>query len=93
VHVDTPFALQFWLNTARPLIKFDQAAAMLQAKEPVVIAVSDFDKLKSNFRTNAPALHELARWPSNGTTVVRIVSNRPFPTVTARLAAEAHRKN
>jgi 4-amino-4-deoxy-L-arabinose transferase-like glycosyltransferase len=93
VHVDTPFALQFWLNTARPQIKFDQAAAMLQGNEPVVIAVSDFDKLESNFRSHAPALHELARWPSNGTTVVRIVSNRPFPTITPRLAAEAHRKN
>lgn len=93
LHVDTPFALQFWLNTARPLIKFDQAAAMLQANEPVIIAVSDFDKLESNFMTNVPALHELARWPSNGTTVVRIVSNRPFPAITARLAAETHRKN
>jgi 4-amino-4-deoxy-L-arabinose transferase-like glycosyltransferase len=86
-YVDTPFALQFWLNTARPLISFDEAAALLQAKEPVVVAVSDFNELETSLRPNLPALYELARWPSNGTPVVRVVSNRPFPEATSRVAA------
>jgi 4-amino-4-deoxy-L-arabinose transferase-like glycosyltransferase len=78
VHVDTPFALQFSLNTARPLVSFERAAALLQSNEPVVVAVSDFARLEARFSTNPPALHELARWPVQGQTVVRVVSNRPF---------------
>ena len=78
VHVDTPFALQFWLNTARPLVSFSNAAALLRANEPVVVAVSNFPKLEALLPTNQITLHELARWPSNGTTLVRVVSNRPF---------------
>jgi 4-amino-4-deoxy-L-arabinose transferase-like glycosyltransferase len=87
VHVDTPFALQFYLNTARPKVSFDEAAALLEKVEPVVVAVSDFQQLETRFQPPQPILYELARWPSNGTPVVRVVSNRPFAEVTARLAA------
>ncbi len=93
VHVDTPFALQFWLNTARPLDSFEKAAALLQGKEPVVVAVSDFRKLESRWATNQPVLHELARWPSNGTTQVRVVSNRPFAQTSTRLALRTNARN
>jgi hypothetical protein len=89
IHVDTPFALQFCLNTATPLTSFDEAAVMLQGEKPVVVAVSDFNRLAIHLPTNQSVLHELTRWPSNGTPKVRVVSNRPFATSSARLAAEA----
>ena len=88
VHAGTPFALQFWLNTARPWTSFDKAAALLQGNEPVVVAVGSFEKLSAHFETNPPVLHELARWPTNDTPVVRIISNRPFAEVTARQTAQ-----
>ena len=88
VHVDTPFALQFYLNTAHPLASFDQAAAMLQGEKQVVVAVSDFDRLAGNLNTNQSVLHELTRWPSNDTPIVRVVSNHPFKVPSTRLAVE-----
>ncbi len=89
IHIDTPFALQFCLNTAHPLMSFDEAAAMLQGEKQVVVAVSDFDRLADQLHTNQSLLHELARWPSNGTPIVRVVSNRPFSALPpAPLAAE-----
>jgi hypothetical protein len=86
VYVDTPFALQFWLNTARPLVSFSNAAARLEANEPVIVAVSDFPKLEGLLATNQIVLHELARWPRHGTPVVRVVSNRPIPEARPRPA-------
>ncbi len=78
VHVETPFALQFWLNTAHRLVKPERAAALLQGPEPVVVAVGDFPELENLFSTNRPVLHELARWPAKEPTLVRVISNRPF---------------
>ena len=87
MHVDTPFALQFWLNTARPLTSFERAAVMLRGEERVVVAVSEFSRLEACLGTNAPALHELTRWPNEGSPVVRVVSNRPFPAANHELVA------
>lgn len=77
VHVDTPFALQFYLNTAWPLASFERAAKLLQQDDPAYVAVSDYDKLLAQFGAEAPTLHEITRWPAQGPPVVRIVSNRP----------------
>jgi 4-amino-4-deoxy-L-arabinose transferase-like glycosyltransferase len=76
VHVDTPFALQFYLNTVRPLTTFERAAGLLSGRERTVVAVSQLDKLLAEFGTNAPTIYELARWPSNGRPSVQVVTNR-----------------
>ncbi len=83
VHVETPFALQFWLNTAHRLAPPGRAAALLQGPEPVVVAVADFPELENLLSTNRPVLHELARWPAQEPTLVRVISNRPFPNAPA----------
>lgn len=86
VHVDTPFALQFYLNTVRPLTSFERAAALLRGDDPAFVAVSSFDKLLAQSHTNFSAIHEFARWPTNGKPLVRIVSNQPLSGSSARLA-------
>lgn len=83
VHVKTPFALQFWLNTAHRLVKPERAAALLQGAEPVVVAVADFPELENLLSTNRPVLYELARWPAEEPTLVRVISNRPFTNAPA----------
>jgi len=86
VHVDTPFALQFYLNTARPLTSFERAAELLRGDDPAFVAVLSLDELLAQSTTNLPVIHEFARWPTNGEPVVRIVSNRPAFDSSARLA-------
>jgi hypothetical protein len=86
VHVDTPFAVQFYLNTARPRTSFERAAELLQGDFPAFVAVSDFDILLAQFPTNAPTLQEVIRWPAQGAPLVRIVSNRVSAGPPERLA-------
>jgi 4-amino-4-deoxy-L-arabinose transferase-like glycosyltransferase len=81
VHVDTPFALQFYLNTAWPLTAGERATKLLQEDYPAYVAVGDFE-----FPSDLPLPHELARWPTNGLPTVRIVSNRPLPVTNSQLA-------
>lgn len=86
VHVDTPFALQFYLNTAWPLASFERAAALLRQDYPAYVSVSDYDRLVAELGADAPALYEITRWPTNGPPVVRIVSNRASDEKSSRLA-------
>lgn len=86
VHVDTPFALQFYLNTTRPLASFEQAAQLLQQDYPAYVCVSDYDKLLAQLGAEAPALHEITRWPDQGPPLVRIVSNCPPEEKSSRIA-------
>jgi hypothetical protein len=86
VHVDTPFAVQFYLNTARPLTSFERAAELLQENFPAFVAVSDFETLLAQFPTNAPALRDVARWPAQGSPLVRVVSNQVTNSSDKRLA-------
>jgi 4-amino-4-deoxy-L-arabinose transferase-like glycosyltransferase len=86
VHVHTPFALQFYLNTGRPLTSFEHAAALLRETSAVYVAVSRLDELLAQFDTNPPVIHEISCWPAKGTPEVRIVSNRPSYDSSAPLA-------
>lgn len=87
VHVDTPFALQFYLNTGRPLTSFERAAGLLREASAAYVAVSSLDDLlPSQSGTNTPGIHELSRWPASGVPDVRIVSNRPSYDSSAPLA-------
>jgi hypothetical protein len=84
--VDTPFALQFYLNTGRPLTSFERAADLLREVSPAYIAVASMDDLLAQFGTNTSGIHELSRWPTNGVPEVRIISNRPSYDSSAPLA-------
>jgi hypothetical protein len=84
-HVDSPFALQFYLNTARPQISTSQAAGLLSGEYPAVVTVSDFVKLRSQLPAQTPC-YEIARWPATNEAAARVVSNVPRPELTNRLA-------
>ena len=76
--VDTRYGTSEVVRVVDMLTPVASAAELLQGEDGVFVAVSNFEALRSELGTNAPALHEFARWPTNGTPVVRIVSNRPL---------------
>jgi len=77
-HLDSPFALQFYLNTMRLQVPVERAAELLRGPAAVFLAVEDdYLDLVEALGTNAPPLQELARWPENDQPWVRIVSNHP----------------
>jgi hypothetical protein len=86
------YPLQFYLNTMRPHVTLDDAAALLRGSAAAFIVVGKapdpkedggeppadpLDELRGKLGTNAPPLYELARWPEQGQAFLRIVSNHP----------------
>jgi len=86
-HVDDPFALQFYLGPMRRVVSFQRAARLLDGDAAAFVAVHDLARLESCRGTNAPSLHELARWPATGKPFVQIVSNHPRLEWTRSMAA------
>jgi 4-amino-4-deoxy-L-arabinose transferase-like glycosyltransferase len=75
-HVDSPFALQFFLNTMRLQVPAERAAELVRGPAAAFLVVEDdYPELLEALGTNAPPLHELARWPKEGPPWVRLVSN------------------
>jgi hypothetical protein len=77
VHMDSPFALQFYLNTMRRRVSPSQAARVLASDYDAFVVVRDPSKLEAILDPTKTAVHEVARWPLTGEAYVRIVSNRP----------------
>jgi hypothetical protein len=77
-HVDSPFALQFYLNTARRQISTARAAELLSGGAPAVVTVRDFVKLRNELPPQI-VLHQIAGWPASKEATVRVVSNVPRP--------------
>ncbi|HEY5912153.1 MAG TPA: glycosyltransferase family 39 protein, partial [Verrucomicrobiae bacterium] len=76
VHMDTPFTLQFYLNTKDPLVSPDEAARRLSATTAVWVAVWDYPKLLAAFGPGRPHLYEVAQGPQSGEALVRVMSNQ-----------------
>lgn len=85
VHVNTPFAIQFYLQTGWPYISTERAAALLTNDYPAFVAVSDYDDLLAHLKTNSP-LQEIVRWTGPGKPEVRIFGNRPAAEAADRFA-------
>lgn len=85
-HLDSPFAIQFYLNTMHPWVSPEQAAELLRGDAAAFVVVRNFSDLTGALGTNAPPLHELRRWPEKGTALVRIVSNHPALEWTRQMA-------
>ena len=85
-HVDSPFALQFYLNTMRPTVSFERAAKMLAGDATVFVAVHDLARLKKSFAGRWDALYEVARSSSADDAWVAIISNHPRLEWTPRMA-------
>jgi 4-amino-4-deoxy-L-arabinose transferase-like glycosyltransferase len=77
LHVDTPYALQFHLNTMDRAVSFPEAATALKSGEPCAVAVCDGAALEAAMG-EAP-LHYLkaARIGAQNEPIVIVLSNQP----------------
>jgi len=78
-HVDSPFAVQFYLNSVRPTVSFERAATLLRGNAAAWVAVCDLARLKSELGPDAGPLHEALLWPETGEPWIRVVGNYPLP--------------
>jgi hypothetical protein len=86
-HVDTPFALQFFLGSMAPLASVDQAARLLSGPDAAFIAIRNLDSLRRALGRTPTPLFVLAQWPPGGEADVRIVSNHDRFEWTADMSA------
>ena len=75
--VDQLYAPQFFLNTMRQTVSYEQAAGLLRGDAAAFVVVSNPALLQSLLGPNYPALRELARWPTSGKPLLHIISNHP----------------
>jgi len=76
VHVDSPAALQFFLNTKRPLVSLAEAAPLLKSGAAAFLVLQKPEELRQVLGPDAPALYQVARWVGDGEALY-IVSNHP----------------
>jgi hypothetical protein len=76
-HVETPFSLQFFLNTLTPLATAQHAASLLAGPDTAFVAVRDLAALQAHLVEKHVTLSVVARWPATGEAEVWIVSNHP----------------
>jgi 4-amino-4-deoxy-L-arabinose transferase-like glycosyltransferase len=74
---ETPHALQLSLNTMRPPVTIDEAAALLRGETAAFVVVRDLPGLERAIGSDATALHELAHAGGDGVPPLYLVSNRP----------------
>ncbi|MFM1768721.1 MAG: hypothetical protein RJA22_1250 [Verrucomicrobiota bacterium] len=78
-YIDSPFAVQFRLNTLRFQATPARAAALLAGSVPAFVVAGNeeaFGRLRQNLGTNAP-LHELRVFGSKRGPILHLVSNQP----------------
>jgi 4-amino-4-deoxy-L-arabinose transferase-like glycosyltransferase len=85
-YVDSPFALQFYLNYLRPPVSFERAASLLRGSAAAWVAVHEFAGLQKELGPDTNSLHEVLRWPLAGEPLIRIVGNRPLPVTNQPVA-------
>ena len=85
MHVDSPYGLQFYLNTMRLNVPLARAARALSGPEAAFAVVANPALLRPLLPAGAP-LHELVQWPLGKTSKLFIVSNHPRLEYTPRLA-------
>lgn len=85
-YVDGPLAVQFYLNSVRPSVSFERAAALLQGDDAAWAAVGDFEALEKALGVDAKPLHEVLRWPETGEPWIRVVGNQPLPITNQSVA-------
>jgi 4-amino-4-deoxy-L-arabinose transferase-like glycosyltransferase len=76
-HVDSPFALQFYLNTMRPTVSCERAAKLLAGDATAFVAVHDLARLKKSYPGSWESLYPVARSSDGDDPWVTILSNHP----------------
>jgi hypothetical protein len=75
-HADTPFAFRYYLGQVRGGVTPDKAAELLRGNTPVFVAVR-VAPVDAALPGQVDGPHEVWRWPPDGPSGVRIVSNYP----------------
>lgn len=87
VHVDSPFTLQFYLNTMRPHVSSKRAAELLDGSEAAFVVVQKREPLEQYMEKNRHSLYEVTRWPQHGVPHLRVVSNHARLEYTDQMAS------
>jgi len=95
MYVDSPYTLQFYLNTMTPRVSAQQAAQALASDYPAFVVVKDLDHLNTLLDRNTNNGHDgaatlsnyytVARWPELKDGTLSIVSNHPSLEATSRI--------
>ena len=83
---DSPFALQLALNTMRPPVSVDEAAALLRGDTAAFVVTAHLPKLFRALGTGGPPVHLVARADDHGVPYLFVVSNRPALATYPRIA-------
>jgi hypothetical protein len=75
LHVDSPFALQFHLNTMHRAVSFEAAATAFAQDQPTLVAVADLERLQEVMGERSKLIIA-ARWPEAGAPRVVIVAGQ-----------------
>jgi len=84
IYVDSPYALQFYLNSMTQLVSPEHAAQALASDYPAFVVVKDLDHLKT-FLDRDTHYSILARWPESPGDTLTLVSNHPSLEATPRV--------
>ncbi|MCC6231926.1 MAG: glycosyltransferase family 39 protein [Verrucomicrobiales bacterium] len=80
LHLDTPYALQFHLQTMERAVTGAEAATRLVADPTLHVALSDRSLLEPHLAAALGTLHTVARWPAGtGTPRLEILQFQPVP--------------
>lgn len=83
---DSPFAMQLALNTMRPPVSVDEAAALLRGDAAAFVVTAHPPKLVRALGTGGPPVRVVARATDGGAPYLFLVSNRPVLATYARTA-------
>ncbi len=89
IHIDSPYALQFELNTMKPVISPERAAPLLKSDYAAFLVVKATETVEALRRMAAPPLYEVLRRPDTDPPYLRIISNHPRLEYTRRMATFA----
>lgn len=77
LHVDSPYALQFHMNTMDRLVSITEATDALNSDAPMAVAVHDVKALRESAGRDTP-LHTVGAWPGGKQEpFVAVYSNQP----------------
>jgi 4-amino-4-deoxy-L-arabinose transferase-like glycosyltransferase len=88
---DSPFAMQLVLNTMRPLVSVDEAAALLRGDAAAFVVTAHLPKLTRALGTDAASVHVVALAGDRGTPYLVVVSNRSTLAAYPRMATRVGR--
>ena len=85
-NLDSPFALQFFLNTMRPNVWYHDVARALASDHAAYAIVRKWEHVEDNLGDDPPPIYEIKRWRAWAEHPWRLLSNRPQLRYWSRMA-------